>query len=384
MARHSSRTSVGFLHQKKGKSFSASPICSASQGGWRCLLLLLLLLVHAAVEKTHGSSPVRPHLLALNPLLPFKRAIMGISKVIGIAGTSLLVTSVGLWKIGLRIVAVPFLATSTIAYIIAVASHNSINIPWMLGKNSKGRFPIWSSVLFGPFLILARVYATMKRHMRKKEAVYNMITEGVYLGGWPFMLKHLPPGDPSVIDCTCELPRSDFVPTNEYLCVPTWDTRAPTISQIEFAARWACEKRAKGKPVYVHCAFVLVALGIAENWKDAENIIREKRKIKMNAVHRKTLDDWNLGDGFFHQWFDEGVVRWWWGWRRRWRSTVQRCRHHGLLPDKGVFLFVVDMDPNAEEDEQLVQDNHKWQFVRDYPRRRERHIFSSSYPPAVG
>uniref|UniRef100_A0A0E0J6U2 protein-tyrosine-phosphatase n=1 Tax=Oryza nivara TaxID=4536 RepID=A0A0E0J6U2_ORYNI len=228
---------------------------------------------------------------------------MGISKVIGIAGTTLLVTSVGLWKIGLRIVAVPFLATSTIAYIIAVASHNSINIPWILGKNSKGRFPIWSSVLFGPFLILARVYATVKRHMRKKEAVYNMITEGVYLGGWPFMLKHLPPGDPSVIDCTCELPRSDFVPTNEYLCVPTWDTRAPTISQIEFAACWACEKRAKGKPVYVHCAFghgrsacvvcaVLVALGIAENWKDAENIIREKRKIKMNAVHRKTLDDW--------------------------------------------------------------------------------------------
>uniref|UniRef100_A0A0E0BSZ7 protein-tyrosine-phosphatase n=1 Tax=Oryza glumipatula TaxID=40148 RepID=A0A0E0BSZ7_9ORYZ len=229
---------------------------------------------------------------------------MGISKVIGIAGTSLLVTSVGLWKIGLRIVAVPFLATSTIAYIIAVASHNSINIPWMLGKNSKGRFPIWSSVLFGPFLILARVYATVKRHMRKKEAVYNMITEGVYLGGWPFMLKHLPPGDPSVIDCTCELPRSDFVPTNEYLCVPTWDTRAPMISQIEFAACWACEKRAKGKLVYVHCAFghgrsacvvcaVLVALGIAENWKDAENIIREKRKIKMNAVHRKTLDDWS-------------------------------------------------------------------------------------------
>uniref|UniRef100_A0A0E0D598 Uncharacterized protein n=1 Tax=Oryza meridionalis TaxID=40149 RepID=A0A0E0D598_9ORYZ len=175
---------------------------------------------------------------------------MGISKVIGIAGTALLVTSVGMWKIGLRIVAVPFLATSTIAYIVAVASHNSINIPWILGKNSKGRFPIWSSVLFGPFLILARVYATVKRHMRK-EAVYNMITEGVYLGGWPFMLKHLPPGDPSIIDCTCH-----------------------------------------GRSACVVCA-VLVALGIAENWKDAENIIRERRKIKMNAVHRKTLDDWS-------------------------------------------------------------------------------------------
>uniref|UniRef100_A0A0D9XX00 Uncharacterized protein n=1 Tax=Leersia perrieri TaxID=77586 RepID=A0A0D9XX00_9ORYZ len=187
---------------------------------------------------------MRPDLVALNPLCP---KIMGISKAVGIAGTALLVTSVGLWKIGLRIVAVPFLATSTIAYIVTVASHNSINIPWILGKNSKGRFPLWSNVLFGPFLVLARVYATVKRHMRK-EAVYDMITEGLYLGGWPFMLKHLPPGDPSVIDCTCELPRSDFVPTNEYLCVPTWDTRAPAISQIEFAARWACEKRAKGKP----------------------------------------------------------------------------------------------------------------------------------------
>jgi protein-tyrosine phosphatase len=47
-----------------------------------------------------------------------------------------------------------------------------------------------------------------------------------------------------------------------------------------------------GRSACVVCA-VLVALGIAENWKDAENIIREKRKIKMNAVHRKTLDDWS-------------------------------------------------------------------------------------------
>jgi hypothetical protein len=34
-------------------------------------------------------------------------------------------------------------------------------------------------------------------------------------------------------------------------------------------------------------------MGIAENWKDAENIIRGRRKIKMNALHRKTLEDWS-------------------------------------------------------------------------------------------
>ncbi|KAL6642278.1 hypothetical protein ACP70R_020459 [Stipagrostis hirtigluma subsp. patula] len=118
----------------------------------------------------------------------------------------------------------------------------------------------------------------VKRFMRK-ESVYDKIAEGLYQRGWPFLLKHLPPGDPSVIDCTCELPRSSFVPKDGYLCLATWNTRAPAPHQIELAAHWAGRKRSDG----VHCAFghgrsagvmcaVLVALGIAENWKDDENI----------------------------------------------------------------------------------------------------------------
>jgi protein-tyrosine phosphatase len=47
-----------------------------------------------------------------------------------------------------------------------------------------------------------------------------------------------------------------------------------------------------GRSACVMCA-ILVALGIAQNWKDAENIIRERRKIKMNALHRKNLEDWS-------------------------------------------------------------------------------------------
>jgi hypothetical protein len=102
--------------------------------------------------------------------------------------------------------------------------------------------------------VLARNYAKVKRFLRK-ENVFDEIAQGLYLGGWPFLPTHLPPGDPSVVDCTCELPRSGFVKVDEYICLATWDTRAPSLSQIEFAARWACEKRAQGKPVYVHCAF---------------------------------------------------------------------------------------------------------------------------------
>ena len=47
-----------------------------------------------------------------------------------------------------------------------------------------------------------------------------------------------------------------------------------------------------GRSACVVCA-ILVALGVAETWKDAENIIRQRRKIKMNALHRKTLEEWS-------------------------------------------------------------------------------------------
>ncbi|CAD6221058.1 unnamed protein product [Miscanthus lutarioriparius] len=175
---------------------------------------------------------------------------MGISKATGIAATAFLVTSVNLCQLGMRIVMLPFLGTSIVAFVVTFASHDAINLPWILGKNSVGRFPLWSIVLFGPFLTLARTYAMVKRYMRK-ESVYDKIVEGLYLGGWPFLLKHLPPGSPSIIDCTCH-----------------------------------------GRSACVVCA-ILVALGIAENWKDAENIIRERRKIKMNALHKKTLEEWS-------------------------------------------------------------------------------------------
>ena len=123
----------------------------------------------------------------------------------GIAATAFLVTSVSLCEMGMRIVMLPFLATSFVAFIVTIASHNAINLPWILGKNSVGRFPLWSIVLFGPFLMLARAYAMAKRYMRK-ESVHDKFVEGLYLGGGPFLLKHLTSGSPSVIDCTCELP----------------------------------------------------------------------------------------------------------------------------------------------------------------------------------
>ena len=50
-----------------------------------------------------------------------------------------------------------------------------------------------------------------------------------YIGGWPSSPKWMPPGNPSVVDCTCELPRRH---NNTYLCLPTWDTHGVCRSHV--------------------------------------------------------------------------------------------------------------------------------------------------------
>ena len=49
-----------------------------------------------------------------------------------------------------------------------------------------------------------------------------------------------------------------------------------------------------GRSVAVMCA-LLVALGIVEDWKQAEKFIRERRPyIRMNALHHAALEEWSL------------------------------------------------------------------------------------------
>lgn len=144
------------------------------------------------------------------------------------------------------------------------------------------------------------------RRFVSREPPYTEICDGVYVGGWPSSLGKIPNGgDVAVVDCTCELPRNKGVVKNGYLCVPTWDTRAPQAGEIESAVRWAVRKRAHNVPVFVHCAFghgrsvavvcaLLVAMGSAKDWKNAEEIIRGKRPcIRMNSLHRKNLEEWS-------------------------------------------------------------------------------------------
>lgn len=229
---------------------------------------------------------------------------MGLSILIFLKATILFLAFVRLKELGLVMISIPVVHASLVDFLIAIASHPAVNLPLLLGKSSDGSFPLWSILLFGPFLAFVRVYVLFKR-LKRNEAAYNEIVEGLYLGGWPSSLDRLPPGEPAIIDCTCELPRDSSSSKNAYMCIPAWDTRSPQPLDIESAVRWACRKRSQKKPIFVHCAFghgrsvsvmcaLLVALGVAEDWKGAEKIIRGRRPfIRMNALHRKSLEEWS-------------------------------------------------------------------------------------------
>lgn len=147
------------------------------------------------------------------------------------------------------------------------------------------------------------MFSTLRRLLSQEEP-YSEICEDVYVGGWPSSIDKFPPRNPAIIDCTCEFPRKSELSSNGYLCIPTWDTRSPQPSEIESAVKWACRKRALGVPVFIHCAYghgrsvavmcaVLVALGVVDDWKDAEKLIRKRRPyIRMNSLHRNALEEW--------------------------------------------------------------------------------------------
>ncbi|KAJ6767646.1 hypothetical protein OIU74_021502 [Salix koriyanagi] len=159
-------------------------------------------------------------------------------------------------------------------------------------------------LFFSPYLYFVRIFSFLRRFTSGEEP-YNEICEGVYVGGLPYSVDKLPPGNPAIIDCTCEFPRKEEFKGHSYLCLPTWDTRAPQPGEIESAVKWAIRKRAQNVPVYIHCAYghgrsvavmcaLLVALGVVEDWKKAEQLISERRPyISMNSDHYKALEEWS-------------------------------------------------------------------------------------------
>lgn len=183
---------------------------------------------------------------------------VGLSVLIGLKSATLFMLFLSLRLFQFSLLSIPFLYASVVSFLVAIASHPSINLPILLGKGSDGNFPFWALIMFSPYLYFVRAFSFIRR-FTSGEPPYSEVSEGLYVGGWPYAPEKLPPGNPAVIDCTCELPRKKELTGTAYLCVPTWDTRSPEPGEIETAVNWACRKRTQGVPVFVHCAYGMIS-----------------------------------------------------------------------------------------------------------------------------
>ncbi|KAF5945939.1 hypothetical protein HYC85_016167, partial [Camellia sinensis] len=178
-----------------------------------------------------------------------------LSVLIAMKATFLLLAFAYLRTLGFTLLSLPLLYASLVSMLLSIASHPLLNLPMLLGKNPNGTFPIWSLIMFSPYLYFVRGFSVLQR-LWNGEAPYSEICEGLYVGGWPYSPEKLPPGNPAIVDCTCELPRNLEFLGHAYLCIPTWDTRAPQPHEIESAVWWACRKRAQKIPISIYCAYV--------------------------------------------------------------------------------------------------------------------------------
>ena len=121
-------------------------------------------------------------------------------------------------------------------------------------EEPRWKFPHLGNCYVQSFLVFFSIFSMLRRFSSREES-YTEICEGIYVGGWPSSPDKLPPGDPAIVDSTCEFPRASHSAGNAYFCVPTWDTGSPQPSEFEMAVLWACRKREQKRPVFVHCAY---------------------------------------------------------------------------------------------------------------------------------
>ena len=183
---------------------------------------------------------------------------MGISKLV--AGNSLVLLCVTYLssRVLPSLLVLPLLQSTIVGFLVATCSHPTINYTHLFGKSETGIIPWWSYLLFYPYISLAQgyVYARRKKAINTtREPPYSEVSEGIFVGSWPHEPQHIPNGHPAIVDCTCELPKSECLKGLPYLCIPIWDSRSPTLEDITRAVTWAAQMRQKGRPIFVHCAF---------------------------------------------------------------------------------------------------------------------------------
>ena len=140
---------------------------------------------------------------------------------------------------------------------LAVALAYVLHWPGIWLKRTNGRLSWLSWALLAPVHGFARLNLS-SFITGCGEAAFHEVVPGLYLGRilreWEG--KVMGPIKPhAVLDLTAEFPAPSFFRlAPAYLCLPTLDTAAPTVDQIQTGVEFLTRHLPSG-PVYVHCAF---------------------------------------------------------------------------------------------------------------------------------
>ncbi|GFR52561.1 hypothetical protein Agub_g15150, partial [Astrephomene gubernaculifera] len=198
--------------------------------------------------------------------------------------------------------------SACVGYLVALAASNLMarSSTKLLGKRPCGLLHPLSWLLLLPYHLGLRVKLAAQR-LVSSEPLYNRVLPGWYIGGWPWAgPSELPPDCPSVLDCTCELPRTH---RNRYMCLATWDTQAPSASQVDRGVAFALSERSLGRPVYVHCAHghgrsallliaCLLEAGAVGSCEEGLALLQAVRpRVRLNGRQRRALEAWARSRG---------------------------------------------------------------------------------------
>jgi len=196
------------------------------------------------------------------------------------------------------------LSFSAAAAFLGLALAYACSWPGLLGKKRSGHLLPSSYLLFWPYHLLNYLSLALFR-MNRREARFNEVEPGLYLGGRLFArdqpaLSALQIS--SSLDLTAEFAEVPFLrKMPAYFCIPLLDRTAPSPPELKAAVQFIRERLPHGS-VYVHCALghgrsatvvlaYLLATGKFANREEALKYLRARRPgVKLHPCQLRAVD----------------------------------------------------------------------------------------------